>query len=133
MVSLDLSLEKKILPYLQAKPAEAGIDPYRFEFYVYKKMAHQLDRGRLFCNESVSYCSLEHDLVSDEVLEQVEEIAKKFGYAKIPGYCDARLDEALVELDAAWERTNRNIASGENKGLKFEQTEQGKITWSLLS
>lgn len=43
----------------------------RFEFYVYKKMYHHLDRGRLFCNDSVSYCDLEMDLVSDELVDQV--------------------------------------------------------------
>ena len=132
LASLDLSVEKRTFPYLQGKPEESGFDPHRFEFYVYKKMVHQLDRGRLFCNDSVSYCSLEHDLVSDDILEQAEEIAKKFGYTKIPAYCDGRLDEALIELDVAWERTNHNITSGKNKGITIEQTEQGKTTWNLL-
>jgi TnpA family transposase len=129
--TMDTSISQKILPYLKAKPEDTEIDPHRFEFYVYKKLFHQLDRGRLFCNESVSYCSLKHDLVPDAILENIEEIAKKFGYLKIPIYCDSRLDEALLKLDAAWKRTNQNIASGKNKGIKIETTEHG-TTWNLL-
>ncbi len=130
LASLDVPISKKILPYLKAKPSDNEIDPYRFEFYVYKKMYHQLDRGRLFCNESISYCSLEHDLIGDDLVNSAEEICQRLGYAKIPVYCNSRLDEALRELDTAWDRTSQNIASGKNKGIKIETTEHGS-TWSL--
>ncbi len=128
---LGLTINKKYSPYLKSNPTDEYIDPYRLEFYLYKKMHHQLERGRLFCNESISYCSLDHDLVADEVVDQAEEIAKKFGYDKLPIYCDERLDEALETLTAAWKTTSTRIASGENNGIKTESIKDETI-WSLL-
>ncbi len=119
------------LKELKFNPETCEVPTTRFEFYVYKKMFHHLDRGRLFCNDSVSYCDIEVDLVSDELVDQAMEIAEKFGYKKIPLYCDERLDEALLELDLAWQRTNDNIENGENKGITIETNEQGLVTWKL--
>ena len=70
-------------------------------------MYHCLDKGLLSCNESVSYCDIDHDLVSEAVVDDVEKIAIEFGYPKIPIYCDKRLDDALTELDEAWDRTTK--------------------------
>ena len=61
-------------------------------------MCHQIDRGRLCCNESVSYTDIEHDLVAMSVVDRVEEISAKFGFPKIPIYCGKRLDDALKLL-----------------------------------
>lgn len=116
---------------LKLNEATGEVPAARFEFYVYKKMQHQLDRGRLFCNDSISYCDLDVDLVSDAIVDQVVEIAEKFGYKKIPLYCDERLDEILAELDNAWKRTNENIENGENKDITIETNEQGLVTWKL--
>ena len=65
-------------------------------------MHHYINKGRLVCNDSLSYSDLDCDLVSEESLNNIEEIAEKFGYNKIPIYCDQRLDEALKDLDLAW-------------------------------
>ena len=125
-----ITIPKKMLPYLKKNSDDQHVDPHRFEFFVYSKMYHHLDRGRLFCNDSVSFRDLDCDLVSDEIVNDVEKIAHEFGYRKIPIYCDEHLDNKLIELDAAWERTTQGVDSGTNKGIniKFEN----KIpTWSL--
>lgn len=96
------------------------ISDSRFEFHVYEKMYHQIDRGRLFCNDSVSYCDLDYDLVADELVDQAKEICDEFGYKKIPIYCDERLDQASNGLEDAWTRTNDNIDNGSNQGIKIE-------------
>jgi len=106
------------------------ISASRFEFYVYEKIYHQIDRGRLFCNDSVSYCNLDDDLVPDEFVDKADEICGKLGYHKIPVYCDERLDQALNELESAWIRTNQNIENGANIGIKIE-IENGFKTWKL--
>ena len=121
---------KRTLHYLKTNPTDEKVDPHRFEFLVYKKMCHQLERGRLCCNESVSYMDIEHDLVDMAVVENVDEIALKFGFPKIPVYCEKRLDEALVLLDEAWERVSNNIQSGKNQGFKIKDAK--KKTWTLL-
>ena len=99
------TVPSKILPYLRKTADDQEIDPYLFEFFVYHKMYHQLDNGLLCCNESVSFCDIDHDLVSDALVDDVEKIATKFGFSKIPIYCDQRLDEALQQLDNAWDKT----------------------------
>lgn len=124
-------ISKKELQELRFNSETIEMPATRFEFYVYKKMYHQLDRGRLFCNDSVSYCDLDIDLVPDELVDQVAEITEKYGYKKIALYCDERLDEALLELNDAWKRTNANIKSGENKGVTIETNEKGLVTWKL--
>jgi TnpA family transposase len=107
------------------------ISDSRFEFHVYEKMYHQIDRGRLFCNDSVSYCDLDYDLVADELVDQAKEICDEFGYKKIPIYCDERLDQASNGLEDAWTRTNDNIDNGSNQGIKIETYPLGVTTWKL--
>ena len=58
----------------------------------------------LSCPDSISHKSLKDDLVSDDIVDRVDEISKKYGYAKIPKYCDERLDE----LDDPYGRTPKN-------------------------
>lgn len=121
---------KRALLYLKTNATDITIDPHRFEFLVYKKMCHQLERGRLCCNESVSYMDIDHDLVDMAIVENADEIALKFGFPKIPGYCEKRLDEALVLLDEVWNRATKNIQSGKNQGFKIKDVK--KNTWTLL-
>jgi hypothetical protein len=116
---LGITVPASVSPYL--KPDEDGFyQPTRFEFHVYKKMYYAIDVGTLFCSESISYKSLKDDLVSDDILETVEEMAKKYGYPKIPIYCDQRLDELEKLAHETWLNTNENIASGKNTGIRIE-------------
>ncbi|MBN9231774.1 MAG: Tn3 family transposase [Legionella sp.] len=123
-------LSKRTLQYLKANPSDLTVDPHRFEFFVYKKMCHQLERGRLCCNESVSFSDIDHELVSVDVVENVDEIALRFGFHKIPIYCGERLDQILALLDEAWDRVPGNIQSGKNQGFKIKDTK--KKAWTLL-
>ena len=124
------TIPNNMLKYLKKNPDDPYLDPYRFEFYVYQKIYHHLDRGRLFCNDSVSYCDLECDLVPDEVVDDVEAIAKKYGYHKIPIYCDEHLDNMLRKLDDAWDRTTDGINTGKNTGVKISYKNNAP-TWTL--
>ena len=129
---LGLILPKAMIHYLKRQPTDKYIDPYLFEFYVYQKMYHQLDRGRLYCNDSVSYCDIDQDLIDEVRVDDVEKIAAKFSYAKIPIYCDQRLDEAIEMLNNAWETTTNNICSGDNLGFNSKESKTGQQNWSLL-
>ncbi|NQY65063.1 MAG: Tn3 family transposase [Alteromonadaceae bacterium] len=125
------SLPVSIVPYLKSDPNDEDISPYRFEFYVYSKIFHHVDRGRMFCNDSVSSKDIDCDLVADEMVDKADEIATKFGYQKIPIYCDERLDDLLTELDEAWEVVTNNIKTGTNTGIKVEISDNGTTTWQL--
>lgn len=129
---LGLTIPQKKVKYLKKNEADAEINPYLFEFYVYLKMYHQIDRGRLFCNHSVSYCDIDHDLVEESLVDDVEKIAEKLGYSKIPIYCGERLDDAMTALDEAWTTTTENILAGNNSGFNIKTDKKGEVSWSLL-
>lgn len=128
---LEDTISKTQLPYLKKDPDDAQIDPHLFEFFVYHKMYRRLDKGLLCCNDSVSYCDIDHDLINDAVVDDVEKIANEFGYPKIPVYCDERLDAALVALDTTWDKTTQRISGGENAAFNIKEMKTGEQDWSL--
>ena len=109
---LEDTISKTTLPYLKENPTDEHVDPYLFEFFVYQKMYRRLEKGLLCCNESVSYCDIDHDLVDDAIVDDAEKIANEFGYPKIPIYCGKHLDEVLEVLDKTWDRTTKRISLG---------------------
>ena len=121
-----------MIKYSKRKPTDTHIDPWLFEFFVYQKIYHEIDRGRLYCNDSVSYCDIDTDLIDDALVDDVEKIASNFGYPKIPIYCDQRLDDVLQELNDTWERTTANIQDNTNPGFSIRETKTGQQHWSLL-
>ena len=134
IADVGLTIPKWIIPYLKIDANSEYFDPYRLEFYVYLRMNHYITKGRLVCNDSVSYCDLDNDLISDALVDNVQEIAAKFGYHKIPIYCDVRLDEALQKLDLAWDETNANIDNNTNEGIEITESAEasGTRSWKLL-
>jgi TnpA family transposase len=129
---LEDAISKAMLPYLKQNPDDEHVDPHLFEFFVYQKMYRRLDKGLLCCNDSISYCDVDHDLVDEAVVDDAEKIAHEFGYPNIPIYCDKHLDKSLDLLDNAWERTTIRIKTGENTGFKVKETKTGEQEWSLL-
>ena len=128
---LEDTISKTMMPYLKQNPTAEQVDPHLFEFFVYQKMFHRLDKGLLCCNDSVSYCDIDQDLIGDELVDDAEKIANEFGYPKIPTYYDERLDEALVALDSAWDKTTKRISLGENSGFNIKKTKTCEQNWSL--
>jgi TnpA family transposase len=128
---MEETLSKTQLPYLKKELDDVRVDPHLFEFFVYQKMCRRLEKGLLCCNESVSYCDIDHDLIDDVLVDDVEKIADEFGYPKIPAYCDGRLDEALMTLDSAWGRTTKRIGGGENPAFNIKEMKTGGQDWSL--
>ncbi|EDD8833806.1 Tn3 family transposase [Salmonella enterica subsp. enterica serovar Mikawasima] len=128
---LGFTVPRSMNTYLKRNPQDTQIDPYLFEFFVYLKVFHEIERGRLYCNDSVSYCDIDADLVDDALVDNIEKIATEFGYSRIPVYCDNRLDEALQELDNAWKRTTQNILENNNRGFNIHETKTGQQHWSL--
>lgn len=125
------SISKTMLPYLKKNADDEHVDPHLFEFFVYQKMYRRLDKGLLCCNDSVSYCDIDHDLVSESLVDDAEKIATEFGYLKIPIYCDQRLDDAVNELNSAWDKTTGRIRRGENLAFNIKETKSGEQDWSL--
>uniref|UniRef100_UPI0036D7B317 Tn3 family transposase n=1 Tax=Photorhabdus sp. RM322S TaxID=3342825 RepID=UPI0036D7B317 len=129
---LGLTVPRRLRAYLKRKPEEANLDPYLFEFFIYQKMYHLINRGKLCCNASVSYCDINHDLINDSLVDDIEKIALEFGYPKLPVYCESRLDDAIVALNQAWTSTTENIRLEQNAGFQIQETADGKLRWRLL-
>ncbi len=129
--NLGLSLPKHIVPYLRSTFQDKYINPHRFEFYVYEKLYHHLDRGRMFCNDSVSYKNIDDDFVADDMVDKAPEIAERFGYPKLAAYCDDRLDNLLNELDAKWEHVLNRISTGQNENIHISYDDKGQASWQL--
>lgn len=129
---LGLTIPKHLVKYLKRSLDDEHLDPHLFEFFIYQKMYHLIDRGKLCCNASVSYCDIDCDLVNDAIVDNVESIAFEFGYPKLPIYCEGRLEESLAALDQAWCRTTYNIRMGQNAGIHLKETAEGKFEWRLL-
>lgn len=129
---LGFTVPRYFQQYLKRQSADEMLDPHLFEFYIYQKMLHLINRGKLCCNASLSFSDIEHDLINDAIVDNVEMIAHEFGYTKIPVYCSERLDQALAELDRAWQTTTDNIRLEQNTGFKFIEPVAGKPQWRLL-
>ncbi len=125
----SLPITKSMIPYLKSKKEDQFLNPHRFEFYVYKSLFHHLDRGRIFCNDSVTYRDIDADLVSDDIVEEAEEIVQPYGYYKIPIYCSTHLDQKLEELNGKWKALYSNIENNEN--LKITTNKDGTLSWQL--
>ena len=133
----DLSLPKitkSMIQYLKNERDPEYFDPYLLEFYIYKKMRPYITRGQLVCNNSMSYGDLDNDLIPDHLVDKALEIAIKFGYHKIPIFCDKYLDEQLQNLNDAWERTDTNITNGTNKFIEIinGKTPEDEPSWKLI-
>ena len=124
--------EKSMIQYLKSTTDPDYFDPYCFEFYVYLKMHHHITKGRLCCNNSISFSDLDQDLIPEQLVNHAQEIAAKFGYNKIPIYCDKRLNQALEDLEQSLLETNSNISSGANKNIELTENKDGETTWHLL-
>jgi TnpA family transposase len=128
---IKATIPEKMLTYLKRNPDDESVDPHLFEFYVYRKMYQHLDKGRLCCNDSISYCDIDHDLIEDHLVDDIEKIATKFGYPLMALFCDEHLDESLDSLDKAWDTTTERIKLGQNTGFKTKETQTGEQDWSL--
>ena len=124
-----LNIPASILKYLKSNAEDIYLNPYRFEYYVYQKIYHHLYRGRVFCNDSVSYRDIDADLIPENMVEKALETVKQYGYTKIAIYCSEHLDQKLSELTHAWQNLYKNIDN--NKGINIIHMPDGSIEWQL--
>lgn len=125
----ELGYNTTAFAWLKTDSADPNLNPHRFEFFVYQKLYHHLDRGRMFCNDSMSYCDIDVDLLDEDKVKDAMEIVKQYGYNKIPIYCSDHLDTKLSELKTAWKTLYQNIDT--NSGIIITKNKDGTIKWRL--
>ena len=121
----------KLQSYLKIGNDKNTINPHLFEFYVYRKVYRYLEKGQLCCNESMTYCDIDNDLVDEKLVDSVETIANDFGYPVIPLFCDDHLDKHVNSLDQTWDHVMKRIESGQNLNFIIKDNSEGGVAWSL--
>jgi TnpA family transposase len=128
---IEYNIPSNMSSYMINDKEQEFFDGEKLEFYIYRRMYYAIDHGTLFCNDSVSYKNLENDFVSEDLLKEVDKIAEKYGYTKIPVYCDSRLDDLCELLHKTWIETNENIEKSLNKNVVISKDKDNNETWHL--
>jgi TnpA family transposase len=108
-------------PYLYEKKK---LNVPQYEFLVYDQLEQQLNSGKIFINNSVSFKSLKKDL-GDE--KRNGKLLKTINNPVLTTPIKFQLDTLKKELDPLILEVNQNIKSGENKSIKIKKNG----TWTL--
>ena len=116
-------------PYLYADEIlldgkKKKINVHQYEFLVYDQLEHQLNSGKIFINNSVSFKSLKKDL-GDE--KRNEKFLKTLKNPVLTTPIKTQLEAFKKELDPLILEVNQKIKSGENKAIKIKKDG----TWTL--
>lgn len=107
------------------------INSYKYEFCVYNQLINHIEKGLIFCNDTIQYKSFEADLgitVSSD--KEREKILKSIDVPKLTTPIEDRLKALKEELENLYKITNENISNGHNKFVKIKEL-NGKVTWTL--
>jgi len=98
----------------------------RYEFLIYRLLRDALEAGNLFCRDSVSFRSLEDDLIDDEHWADKENLIASADLAHL----NIPIQDHLSALEQAYEAhlaaVNERILSGENKAFSYKKRSQEK-------
>ena len=109
--------------------SKGKVDPFRYEFQVYRNIVNRLESGDIFVSESRSYRSLEEDLIDDESWKNRDALLKTVNMAAFTPDPTHMLDTLELELNQLYHDVNQRIASGENTHIKFSG--KNKKRWTL--
>ncbi len=117
-------ISKKDRKYLKfEKDGRITYEPSKYEIYTYFALSKVINKGKVYCNESVKHKSLKSDLISDEIWVKKDELLKSLGYPRIEATAKDRLKELAELLHDKILRVNERIASNENKYFKKDGNE----------
>lgn len=104
----------------------APYHPDKYEFYLYQSIVRAIDKGYIFCNESIRYKSLSADLLSDKVWQKKDELIQKLGYPNIAVNIEQRLNELENKLHAKILEVNKRITNKENSYIKIKESKKSE-------
>jgi hypothetical protein len=104
----------------------------RYEFLVYRLVRHGLEAGHLFCRDSVSFRSLEDDLIDDERWKDKANLLATAGLSHLNVPIQDHLAALEEQLEGRLKAVNSRILSGQNEAITFKTKKRGpKKRWSL--
>ncbi len=117
--------------YSTGEDGEKHLIVDRYEFLLYRLLRDGLEAGNLFCRDSVSFRSLEDDLIDDEHWADKDSLIAHADLSNLNVPIQEQLD-ALEELyEARLAAVNERILSGENKAFsRKKRSPDGRWTLS---
>jgi TnpA family transposase len=106
------------------------VNPYKYEFSVYQRIAALIYAERIYANDTTAYKSFESDLGVKNFNKDKKKILAQIDSPKLNAPIKDTLDELEKKLDDLTIRVNKRIASGDNKHVKIKK-EGNEIIWTL--
>lgn len=110
------------------KRKKLNIDKY--EFSIYRLLKDRLEAGEVFVNESLSFKSLEEDLIEDEKWKDKEELIRSINLPSLSEPIGTILASFSQELEDKLYEVNDRIKEGKNPYIKIIG-KGDKVKWSL--
>jgi TnpA family transposase len=107
-----------------------SINPYKYEFSVYQRIASHIYAEKIYANDTTAYRSFEADLGIKNFNKDKKKILSQIDSPKLKIPIKETLDELEITLDDLIMRVNKRIENGENKHVKIKM--KGKeVIWTL--
>jgi len=106
----------------------------RYEFSIFLKLKEALEAGDVFIKDSITYKSLEDELISKDIWSKDKnKLLKKLDNKLLLRGSDEIISNLKNELNEAYKTVNKNILEGENKHIKItgKSNKKGKLSWKL--
>ncbi|MBD2797966.1 Tn3 family transposase [Xenorhabdus sp. 18] len=105
----------------------------RFEFYLYHRIDHMINSGRIYVTESEKNKRLEDDLIPVDVwMKEKPELIEKTGLNRLSEPITQTLMQLETRLNTLFDRVTANINADANDFVKC-QPRSNRLTWSLAN
>ncbi len=125
-------IPEKLKKYIfEIRGNKKQINSYKYEFCVYNQLINNIEKGLVFCNDTIQYKSFEADLgITATSDKEREKILQAIDVPKLTTPIEDRLKALKEELENLYKTTNQNIINGNNKFVKVKD-KNGEATWTL--
>lgn len=108
------------------------INPWQYEFYVYRAIREQIRRSQIYVNSSVGYKSFEAEVnICPDWKTEEKKILEQLNNPVLLRPIEMTLIELENILEPLIERANRRALSGENKHIKIKHHRDGRVEWTI--
>lgn len=123
-------LPENILPYMIN--SDGTINPKRFEFFFYKKLAHHISTKKLILEHSIRHKAVEDNLIKlPKWKKDKSNLLRTIPYSKIKGKPISLMNKLEQDLPELYQKINHNIQNGNNTDVLIKTSKAGEPTWRL--
>ena len=122
-------VQPKDRPYLVD---DTGVNPKRFEFYLYHRVYKLLDKGQLYVTESDANKRLEDDLITPADWQEKPSIIQNTGLERLQQPIRQTLNELESQLQQRMDLVVQKINANANEFVKRQPGSQ-QLAWSLAN